>query len=47
MAYKFDPKDETTNLSETGFYSDMERKRKIIGDLGMKMMQVMAFEGIS
>ena len=47
MAYKFDPKDETTNLSETGFYSDMERKRKIIGDLGMKMMQVMASEGIS
>ena len=47
MAYKFDPKDETTNLSETGFYSDMERKRRAIGDLGMKMIQVMASEGIS
>ena len=47
MAYKFNPKDETTNLSETGFYSDMERKRRAIGDLGMKMMQVMASEGIS
>ena len=47
MAYKFDPKDETTNLLETGFYSDMERKRRAIGDLGMKMMQVMASEGIS
>ena len=47
MAYKFDPNDETTNLSDDIFFISVETIRKNIGDLGMKTLQIIAYEGIS
>lgn len=47
MAYKFDPNDETTNLSDNIFFRSVDTIRKNIGNLGMKTLQIMAFEGIS
>ena len=47
MAYKFDPNDKTTNLSNNTFFISVGTIRKNIGDLGMKTIQVMAYEGIS
>lgn len=47
MAYKFDPNDETTNLSDDIFFTSVETIRKNIGDLGMKTLQIIAYEGIS
>ena len=47
MAYKFDPNDQTTNVLEDKVFISVETIRKNIGDLGMKTIQVMAYEGIS
>ena len=47
MAYKFDPNDQTTNVFEDKVFISVETIRKNIGDLGMKTIQVMAYEGIS
>ena len=47
MAYQFDPNDETTNVSEHIILVENETICKRIGDLGMKMLQIMAYEGIS
>lgn len=47
MAYQFDPNDETTNVSDHIILVENETIRKCIGDLGMKILQIMAYEGIS
>ena len=47
MAYKFDPNDQTTNISDNIVFIGFETTRKNVGDLGMKTIQVMAYEGIS
>lgn len=47
MAYQFDPNDETTNVSDHIILVENETIRKRIGDLGMKILQIMAYEGIS
>ena len=47
MAYQFDPNDETTNVSNHIILVENETICKRIGDLGMKMLQIMAYEGIS
>ena len=47
MAYKFDPNDKTTNLSNNTFFISVGTIRKNIGDLGMKTLQIIAYEGIS
>ena len=47
MAYKFDPNDKTTNLSDNTFFISVGTIRKNIGDLGMKTLQIIAYEGIS
>ena len=47
MAYKFDPNDQTTNVLEDKVFISVETIRKNIGDLGMKTIQIMAYEGIS
>lgn len=47
MAYKFDPNDKTTNLSDNIFFISIDTIRKNIGDLGMKTLQIIAYEGIS
>lgn len=47
MAYQFDPNDETTNVSDNIILVGNETIRKRIGDLGMKILQIMAYEGIS
>ena len=47
MAYKFDPNDQTTSVLEDKVFVSVETIRKNIGDLGMKTIQVMAYEGIS
>lgn len=47
MAYQFDPNDETTNVSDHIILVGNETICKRIGDLGMKILQIMAYEGIS
>ena len=47
MAYKFDPNDKTTNLSNNTFFISVGTIRKNIGDLGMKTLQILAYEGNS
>ena len=47
MAYQFNPNDETTNVSDHIILVENETIRKRIGDLGMKILQIMAYEGIS
>ena len=47
MAYKFDPNDQTTSVLEDKVFVSVETIRKNVGDLGMKTIQVMAYEGIS
>ena len=47
MAYEFDPNDETTNLSDDIFFLSVDTIRNGIGDLGMKTLQIIAYEGIS
>ena len=47
MAYKFDPNDQTTNISDNIVFISFGTTRKNVGDLGMKTIQVMAYEGIS
>ena len=47
MAYKFDPNDQTTSVLEDKVFISVETIRKNIGNLGMKTIQVMAYEGIS
>ena len=47
MAYQFNPNDETTNVSDHIILVENETICKRIGDLGMKILQIMAYEGIS
>ena len=47
MAYKFDPNDETTNVSDHSILIGNEAICRSIGDLGMKTLQIIAYEGIS
>ena len=47
MAYRFDPNDETTNVFDHIILVENETICKRIGDLGMKILQIMAYEGIS
>ena len=47
MAYKFDPNDETTNVSDNSILIGNEDICKRIGDIGMKSLQIIAYEGIS
>ena len=42
MAYKFDPNDKTTNLSDNIFFISVGTIRKNIGDLGMKTLQILS-----
>ena len=41
MAYQFDPNDETTNVSDHIILVENETICKRIGDLGMKILQIM------
>ena len=47
MAYQFDPNDETTNVSDHIIRVENETICKRIGERGMKILQIMAYEGIS